>query len=85
MKKVAKVTGRSLIYAVMDCPFCGAQTTENTAMPWCVNCRTEYYTRENRRTGLDEFVFDDQRKTPRFAWAKALNAAGGIRIGKDKP
>ncbi len=43
MKRVAKVTGHALCYLVLECPFCGASTTENTAMPWCVNCRVEYY------------------------------------------
>jgi hypothetical protein len=83
MKKVAKVTGRELCYLVLECPFCQSSTTENPTMPWCVNCRTEYYEgREDSETGGRRIVFDDKRKTPRFAFAKALNAAGGMRIGK---
>jgi hypothetical protein len=68
---------RALCYAVMRCPFCEAQTVENPTMPWCVNCRVEYFTARDGR-----IMFDDKRKTPRYAWGKALNAAGGIRIGK---
>lgn len=85
MRKIAKIVGRALCYAVVECPFCGYRTTENPAMPWCVNCRTEYKRRENTRTGADEIVFDDKLKTPRYAFGKALNAAGGIRIGKREP
>lgn len=82
MKKRATITGRALCYAVMDCPFCGQRTVDNPAMPWCVGCRVEYRTSEDPRTGLDRFIFDDQLKTPRYAWGKALNAAGGMRIGR---
>jgi len=81
-KRVAKVVGRALIYRVIVCPFCDKQTTENPVMPWCVNCRVEYYESEDRETGETRLMFDDKRKTPRFAWGKALNAAGGFRIGK---
>jgi len=28
-------------------------------------------------------VFDDELRTPRFAWAKALAKAGGARFGKE--
>jgi hypothetical protein len=37
---------------------------------------------QNPRTGGRRFVFDDQRKTPRFAWAKTIMAVGGTRVGK---
>jgi hypothetical protein len=82
MKKQAKIVGRALCYRILICPFCGQQTTENEAMPWCVNCRTEYYESTNRKTGESRLMFDDKRKTPRFALGKALNVCSGIRIGK---
>lgn len=59
------------------CPFCGFDTTWITEMRWCANCYVEWY---RRRDG--EIVFDTNRKTPRFAFAKALGKAGGVRFGK---
>lgn len=84
MKKDADIVGRALVYAVLKCPICAYKTVENPVMPWCVNCRTEYYESKTShpRTGGQRFIFDTKRKTPRFAMGKALNACGGIRIGK---
>jgi hypothetical protein len=84
MKKYASPIGYALCFAQLKCPFCGATTVENPTMPWCASCQVEYY--ESRRpdpaTGRRRFVFDSKRKTERFAWGKALNASGGMRIGK---
>ena len=33
-------------------------------------------------TGATRYIFDSKRKTPRYAWGKALNLSGGMRIGK---
>ena len=83
MKRAAKITGHVLCYAIMECPFCRSRTVENPTMPWCVNCRVEYYDgKEDPKTDARRVLFDDKRKTPRYAWGKALNAAGGMKIGK---
>ena len=84
-KRIAHQDGYALCYAVLTCPFCRERTVENPTMPWCSNsaCLVEYY--ESRTvcplTGRRRFVFDNKRKTPRFAMAKAVMASGGIRIG----
>jgi hypothetical protein len=60
------------------CPFCpdrGEQAL-NEAMPWCSTCGCEY---KITATGA---TFDQSLKTARFAWGKALNLSGGIRLGK---
>lgn len=70
-----------------DCPFCGHHQAINENMPWCAKCAVEY---GERKTYEDKYgtmsysyvVFDDKKKTERFAWAKALNLSGGVRIGK---
>lgn len=76
-KRAAKIVDWALCYPVLLCPFCKQRTTYNDAMPWCSNraCLVEYSQRGRR------IVFDDARKTPRFALAKAFMAAGGVRIG----
>lgn len=77
-------TAHVLTYAVLACPFCGEQTTENPTMPWCSNraCLVEYRrARPDPETGSPRFAFDDRRKTARFALAKAVMAAGGVRVG----
>ena len=83
MKRHAVAIGYALCFAVMECPFCHARTVENPTMPWCARCQVEYYRarRPDPATGRARFVFDDARKTDRFAWGKALNAAGGVRMG----
>ncbi len=82
-KRYAVEEGKVLCYAQLTCPFCNAGTVENPTMPWCAACRVEYYEAktEDPETGRRRFVFDNKRKTERFAFAKALNAAGGMRIG----
>jgi len=46
-----------------------------TELRWCSGCFTEWY-----KIG-ERYIFDDKRKTPRFAWAKAIQKSGGIRMG----
>ena len=58
------------------CPFCEALVDKVTALRWCSGCFNEWY--ENRN---GDIVFDDKRRTPRFAWAKAIQKAGGLGIG----
>ena len=60
------------------CPFCGYKETTDTHMAWCANCLIEWYI---SRDG-EWVVFDDERQTPKFAWAKAFAAAGGASFGK---
>ncbi len=77
MKKKARIVGRTIgNLAVMICPFCGYRDTQNRTMPWCVGCRVEY-----RELTSEAIQYDTKLKTGRFAWAKAFNAAGGMRIG----
>lgn len=75
MKRRAKVSPQSRLHVV--CPFCGVLCDKVTQLTWCAGCYVEYY---QSRAG--NIVFDDQRKTPRFAVAKAFMRAGGARIGK---
>lgn len=60
------------------CPFCPdhRQQALNENMPWCSTCGCEYKITSRGAT------FDQSLKTPRYAWGKALNLAGGVRIGK---
>ena len=72
MKRKAKHIGPNLV----ECPFCGLPNDSQTALRWCSKCGTEWY---RNRDG--DVVFDDLRKTRRFAWGKALNKAGGVSFG----
>lgn len=58
------------------CPFCQHHQALNEVMPWCSTCGCEY------RITPSGATFDQSLKTPRYAWGKALNLAGGIKIGK---
>lgn len=57
------------------CPFCQNYQALNKTMPWCSTCGCEY------RVTRNGAVFDQSLKTQRYAWGKALNLAGGIKIG----
>jgi hypothetical protein len=75
------VRARSMgIGRFVACPFCpdrGVQALNET-MPWCSTCGCEY-----RITDLGA-TFDQSLKTPRYAWGKAINLSGGMKIGKDE-
>ena len=60
------------------CPFCPDRREQalNESMPWCSTCGCEYRITPHGAT------FDQALKTPRYALGKALNLAGGTRIGK---
>jgi hypothetical protein len=60
------------------CPFCPDRREQalNETMPWCSTCGCEYRITQRGAT------FDQALKTLRYAWGKALNLAGGIKIGK---
>ena len=62
------------------CPYCPDRREQalNEFMPWCATCGCEYRITPRGAT------FDPNLKTPRYAWGKALNLAGGIRLGKLK-
>lgn len=55
---------------------CGHEQAANELMPWCSVCGCEYDI--NTRT----VTLQPERKTERYAWGKALNLSGGVRIGK---
>jgi hypothetical protein len=58
---------------------CGQVQAINETMPWCCKCVVEY---DVNRVSV---TLRPDRKTPRFAFAKALNASGGMRLGREKP
>lgn len=60
------------------CPFCPSRGEQalNELMPWCSTCGCEYRITPRGAT------FDQALKTPRYAWGKAINLAGGVKIGK---
>ena len=74
MKRRAHKATDSRLHLV--CPFCGFYVDWMTELRWCSGCFVEWF-----RDG-ENYVFDDQRKTPRFALAKALQRSGGASIGK---
>jgi len=82
MKRWVRSTFEGIAYYVI-CPFCPDQRRQalNETMPWCATCGCEY------RITPSGATFDQDLKTPRYAWGKALNLAGGVRIGgkSDKP
>lgn len=55
---------------------CGHYQAINPTMPWCSDCRVEYDIRSS------EVILRPNRKTERFAFAKALNATSGLKFGK---
>lgn len=59
------------------CPYCpdrGEQAL-NEIMPWCSTCGCEY------RITARGATFDQSLKTERYAWGKALNLSGGVKLG----
>ena len=74
MKKTAERSSNSRWHVI--CPFCGYEPTWFTEMTWCAKCYTEFTVTNGK------VVFDDKLKTPKFAWAKALAKAGGIKMTK---
>ncbi len=77
MKRWVRATFKGIAYYVL-CPFCPDRREQalNPAMPWCSTCGCEY------RITARGATFDQDLKTPAYAWGKAINLAGGIRIGK---
>lgn len=73
MRRKAKRIGRHH----WECPFCGLPNAPG-ALAWCAGCYTEYSVTE-----AGNVWFDDEKKTPRFALAKALAKAGGMGFGKE--
>ncbi len=78
MKRIAERVTDSPFH--VTCPFCGHLCDRTAALAWCASCYVEYHT---NRDG--ESVFDTARKTPRFAFAKALAKSGGIAINAAEP
>jgi hypothetical protein len=72
------------IATTIDGPFryficaCGQHQAINATMPWCCKCVVEY---DVNRASV---TLRPERKTERFAFAKALNASGGVRLGRAK-
>lgn len=57
---------------------CGQQQAINKTMPWCSKCVVEY---DINRASV---TLRPERKTERYAFAKALNASGGMRLGRPR-
>jgi hypothetical protein len=76
MKKAAERSPNSRFHVI--CPFCGYEPTWHTEMTWCAGCYTEFTVKSGK------VIFDDELRTPRFAWAKALAKTGGARFGKEE-
>jgi hypothetical protein len=55
---------------------CGNGQAVNATMPWCAGCGVEYDIRQG------SVILRPNRKTPRFALAKALNLSGGLAMTK---
>lgn len=75
MKKRAEPYPGSRMHVI--CPFCENACDKFTHLAWCAKCGVEYY---NTRQG--NIVFDTKRRNPDFAFAKAVQRAGGISLGK---
>lgn len=56
---------------------CGQRQAVNETMPWCCKCVVEY------NVNRVSVTLRPDRKTERFAFAKALNASGGMRLGRE--
>jgi len=77
VKRWVRSTRMGIGYFVI-CPFCSdrRQRALNELMPWCSTCGCEY------RITACGATFDQALKTPRYAWGKALNLSGGVKLGK---
>ena len=73
MKRVAT---EKIAPGLVACPFCGHRCDRLVRVSWCSGCYVEYYVRDDGKT-----VFDNAQRTDRLAFGKALQKAGGIRIG----
>jgi hypothetical protein len=79
-KKIAERSTNSRLHVI--CPFCGFEVTWLTEMTWCAGCYVEFMVRHDEN-GL-VVTFDDKKRTDRFALAKALAKAGGVRFGPEE-
>jgi hypothetical protein len=77
VKKFVRSTWKGIAKFVV-CPFCPDRREQalNESMPWCSTCGCEYRITDRGAT------FDQSLKTPRYAWGKAINLAGGMKLGK---
>ncbi len=77
MKRWVRATRLGIGHFVI-CPFCPdhRQQALNELMPWCSTCGCEY------RITPRGARFDQALKTERYAWGKAINLAGGMKLGK---
>lgn len=69
MRKRARRHPESHLHWV--CPFCGRPCDRYTELRWCSGCFVEYSQRG---------VLDDEKKTDRFAFAKAVQKSGGATL-----
>jgi hypothetical protein len=80
-RKIAERSTNSRLHVI--CPFCGYEVTWLTEMTWCANCYVEFTVRRDEEGDL-VVTFDDKKRTDRFALAKALAKAGGVRFGPEE-
>lgn len=81
MKKVWVPSTFEGIAFYVVCPFCPDRRRQaiNENMPWCATCGCEYRVRDRRQK--PGALFDQALKTARYAWGKALNLSGGVKMG----
>ena len=77
MKSGTRPITRDGPFRYFTCP-CGQRQAVNETMPWCCKRVVEY---DVNRASVR---LRPERKTQRFAFAKAVNASGGLRIGREK-
>jgi formylmethanofuran dehydrogenase subunit B len=73
MREIAKLHPASYLHVI--CPFCGTLCDKTTALTWYSGCFCEYY-----KSKSGKVIFDTIKNTPRFAWGKAIQKSGGVRI-----
>lgn len=80
-RRYATPTGRALVYAVSDVPV--LRRADHRACPGARTTRASSSTaRPGRTRGLERAALRSTTKTERFALAKAVMAAGDMRMGK---
>ena len=59
------------------CPFCGYTVEVTNPIKYCSGCYIEYDVKDKN------VIFDNEKKSDKYIWAKAFAKSGGIRIGKN--
>lgn len=76
--RVARIASQSL-GRFARCPYCQFDVEISNPIAYCAGCHVEYDVLSNEGV----VIFDQKKRTPKYAWAKAIASAGGARIGND--